>query len=59
MRIEGQKAGVEGHANGVLYFYGILYRARSQYIAVRIHRVNPVSPENWKVSGRVLRKENR
>lgn len=56
MRIEGQKAGVEGHVNGVLNFYGILYRARSQYIAVRILRVNPVSPENWKVSGRVLRK---
>lgn len=59
MRIEGQKAGVEGHVNGVLNFYGILYRARSQYIAVRILRVNPVSPESWKTSGHVLRKENR
>lgn len=59
MRIEGQKAGVEGHVNEVLKFYGILYRARSQYIAVRIHRANPVSPESWKASGRVLRKGNR
>lgn len=56
MRIKGQKVGVEGQSNGVLNFYGILYRARSQYIAVRIHRVNPVSPENLKISGRVLQK---